>query len=493
MATEASVTMPDSSLSMVSARIGALLLSAALSACMVGPDYRRPDIDVPAAWRLGPTEAAEISNIAWWDQFDDPVLSSLVRTALANNKDLKVATANVDQAAAQLGIVRSAQFPQVDANASATRQGISQTTFVGAPVATHIFNNYAVNLSASFELDIWGRLRRATESAQASLLASEQGRGTVVLTLVTTVASGYIQLRSLDRQLEIAQYTSRSLGEAARLQKVRFEEGAVPESDYQQAESQYREALARVPEFERQIAQQENFISVLLGQNPSPIARGRAIDALLFPVIPGGLPSSLLERRPDIRQAEENLIASNADIGVAKAAYFPDISITGMLGLASEQFSDLFKGASKTWSFGASLLQPIFNAGRIDSQVARAEALQREALYTYEKSIISAFQDVENALIDRTKFGQIREEQAKNVAALQKFRDLADLRYREGATIYLEVATAEQSLFNAQLEYVATQSQLFQAYANLYKAMGGGWVQEAEQLAGSPAETTGAK
>ena len=480
----ATKNMSGSRFGILSVRGGALLLTAALSACMVGPDYRRPDIDVPAAWRLGPTEAAEISNIAWWDQFDDPALSNLVRTALANNKDLKVATANVDQAAAQLGIVRSAQFPQVDANASATRQGISQTTVVGAPVATHIFNNYAVNLSASFELDIWGRLRRATESAQASLLASEQGRGTVVLTLVATVASGYIQLRALDRQLEIAQYTSGSLGEAARLQRVRFEEGAVPESDYQQAESQYREALARVPELERQIAQQENFISVLLGQNPGPIARGRTIDALLFPVVPGGLPSSLLERRPDIRQAEENLIAANADIGVAKAAYFPDISLTGMLGLASEQFSALFKGASKAWSFGASLLQPIFNAGRIDSQVARAEALQREALYTYEKSIISAFQDVENALIDRTKFAQIREEQAKNVEALQRFRDLADLRYREGATIYLEVATAEQSLFNAELAYVTTQSQLFQAYANLYKAMGGGWVEEAERLAG---------
>src|SRR5262252_868641 len=415
----AMMNMFDSRLSMVSARRGALLLlTTALSACMVGPDYRRPDIDVPVAWRLGPTEAADISNIAWWDQFDDPALSTLVRTALANNKDLKVATANVDQAAAQLGIVRSAQFPQVDANASATRQGISQTTIVGAPVATHIFNNYAVNLSASFELDVWGRLRRATESAQASLLASEQGRGTVVLTLVATVASGYIQLRALDRQLEIAQYTSGSLGEAARLQKVRFEEGAVPESDYQQAESQYRDALARVPELERQIAQQENFLSVLLGKNPGPIARGSTIDALFFPAVPGGLPSSLLERRPDIRQAEENLVAANADIGVAKAAYFPDISLTGLLGLQSAEFSDLFKGPSKTWSFGANLLQPVFNAGRIQGQVARAEALQREALYTYEKSIISAFQDVDNALVDRVKFARVREEQARTVEAL---------------------------------------------------------------------------
>ena len=457
------------------------LAVALFSACTVGPDYRRPEIDIPTAWRVSDSEAIQISNIAWWDQFRDPVLSGLVRTALANNKDLRIATANVDQAAAQYGIVRSAQFPEVNGGASATRSRLSASTGTAAP-GGHAFNAYAVSLSASFELDIWGRLRRASESARASLLASEQGKRTVVLTVVANVAAGYIQLRALDRQLEIAQQTSQSLGEAAQLQRVRFEEGAVPESDYQQAQSQYQEAAARVPELERQIAQQENFISVLLGRNPGPIARGRDIDGLLFPAVPDGLPASLLERRPDIREAEDHLIAANADIGVAKAAYYPDISLTGLFGMESGQLSDLFKGPARTWQFGAGLLQPIFNAGRIDSQVARAEALQRQALYTYERSIISAFQDVDNALIDRVKFAQVREEQTKNVAALRRFRDLADLRYREGATIYLEVANAEQSLFVAQLAYVATQSQLFQSYANLYKAMGGGWVEDAEIL-----------
>ena len=469
-----------------------LLFAVPLSSCMVGPDYRRPEVDVPASWRLGTTEAREISNIDWWDQFQDPALSNLVRTALANNKDLAIATANVDQAAAQYGIVHSAEFPQLSAGASAERQRLSQTTAIGAGAGRGQFNDFGVNLSASFELDVWGRLRRASESARASLLASQQGRGAVVLTVVTTVASGYIQLRALDRQLEIAQHTSQSLGEAARLQRVRFEEGAVPASDFQQAESQFREAAARVPELERQIAQQENFISVLLGHNPGPIQRGRDIDALLFPAVPEGLPASLLERRPDIRQAEENLIAANADIGVAKAAYFPNISLTGLLGLESAQLSDLFKGPSKIWSFGAGVTQPIFNAGRIRSQVAQAEALQRQALYTYEKSIISGFQDVENALIDRGKFGQVREEQTKNVEALRRFRDLAELRYKEGATIYLEVATAEQSLFIAQLALVVTQSQLFQSYANLYKAMGGGWVEEAERLSDRSGVATGA-
>ena len=482
--------MFDAEQKLVSVRSSALvlLLGAALCGCTVGPDYHRPDIDAPATWRLATTEADRISNVAWWDQFQDVVLSDLVRTALANNKDLKVATANVAQAAAQYGIVRSAQFPQVEANGSAARQGVSRTTAVNVPGGSQVFNNYSVNLSASFELDVWGKLRRATESAEASLLASEQGRGTVVLTLVASVANGYIQLRALDRQLEIALGTKDTLGEAARLQRVRMEEGAVPDSDYQQAEAQFREAASRVPELEREIAQQENLISVLLGRNPGPIARGRTIDALLFPDVPAALPSSLLERRPDIRQAEDNLIAANADIGVAKAAFFPDINLTGLLGVQSAQLSDLFRGTSKVWSFGGSLLQPIFTAGRLNSQVALAEALQQQALYTYEKSIISAFQDVDNALVDRTKLGQVREEQAAEVDALRRFRDLAALRYREGATIYLEVATAEQALFNAELAYVATQSQLFQSYANLYKAMGGGWVDEAERLAGqSPA------
>ena len=461
-----------------------LLLGTALGGCTVGPDYHRPDIDVPAAWRLGPTEAEQISNVAWWDQFQDPALSDLVRTALANNKDLKIATANVAQAAAQYGIIRSAQFPQVDANAFATRQGVSRTGAVAVPAGSQVFNTYGVNLSASFELDVWGKLRRATESAEASLLASEQGKGTVVLTLVASVANGYIQLRALDRQLEIAQYTRGTLGEAARVQRVRMEEGAVPDSDYQQAEAQYREAASRVPELERQIAQQENFISVLLGRNPGPIARGRPIGELIFPSIPTGLPSSLLERRPDLRQAEDNLVAANANIGVAKAAFFPDISLTAALGLQSAQLSDLFKGPSKVWSFGGTLLQPVFEGGRLRSQLALAEAQRDQALYTYQKAIISAFQDVDNALVDRAKFSEVREEEAKEVDALRRFRDLADLRYREGATIYLEVATAEQALFNAELTYVATQSLLFQSYANLYKAMGGGWVQDAERLAG---------
>jgi multidrug efflux system outer membrane protein len=304
----------------------------------------------------------------------------------------------------------------------------------------------------------------------------------VVLTVVTEVANGYIQLRALDRQLQIARSTSQTLAESARLQRIRFEGGAIPESDYRQAESQYRAAAAQVPDLERQIARQEDFISVLLGRNPGPIPRGHDIDHLMFPAVPAALPASLLERRPDIHQAEQQLVAANADIGVAKATYFPDISLTALLGVESAQLSNLFKGPSKAWSFGGSIVAPIFNAGRIENQVAQAEAVQRQALHSYEKSIISAFQDTEDALVDRAKFEQARDEQARNVEELRKFRDLAQLRYQEGATIYLEVANAEQSLFNAELTYVTAQSNLFQSYANLYKAIGGGWVWDAEGL-----------
>jgi multidrug efflux system outer membrane protein len=452
-----------------------LTLALALAACTVGPDYRRPQIEMPATWRGPVGEAPEAADLAWWEQFQDPVLSALVLEAVRSNKDLAIGTARVEQAYAQYGITRSALFPQADASASAARQRVSRNTAVAVPAGRESFNDFAAELSLSYEIDLWGRVRRATEAARADLLASEEGRRTVVMTLVSSVASGYVQLRALDRQLQIARQTSQSLGEAARLQRVRFEQGARPESDYQQAESQYQSAAAQVPELERLVARQESFISVLLGRNPGPIARGREIEALAFPAVPGALPSTLLERRPDLLQAEQNLVAANADIGVAKAAYFPRISLTAALGFESADLSDLLKSSSRRGAVGVGATLPIFNAGRIRNQVAQAEAFQREALASYEKSILVALQDVEDALTDRAKFGEARETQAKNVAALARFRDLAALRYREGATIYLEVANAEQSLFSAQLAYVATQAQLFQSYATLYKAVGGGW------------------
>lgn len=443
----------------------ALALAAALaSGCAVGPDYRRPEVAVPEAWRQA-SEAGEAAGARWWERFRDPVLAKLVHEALEGNKDLAIAAANVDQAFARYGSARSALYPRVDAGGSAARLHSGSASF----------NDHALELTAGFEIDLWGRLRRANESARAHLLASEEDRRTVVLTLVAAVANGYIRLRALDRQLEIAANTAQSLGEAARLQRIRFREGAVPESDYRQSESQHQGAAAQVPELERLVARQENFLSTLAGRNPGPIERGRTIDALAFPPPPQGLPAELLERRPDIRRAELQLIAANADIGAAKASLFPRIGLTGLLGSESGELSELLKRASRTWLFGIGIAQPIFNAGRLRNQVAESEALQRGALAAYEKAIIAGFQEVEDALVDRAKLEQAREAQARNVAALQRFRDLASLRYREGATFYLEVSRAEESLFNAQLALVATQAQLFQSYASLYKAMGGGW------------------
>ena len=419
--------------------------------------------------------------------FPDTVLQSLIQTALQQNYDVRLAAVRILEAQAQLGITRADQFPQPSAGVDVLGQ--RPAAALGFP--SRNLAAVAVQGSLSWELDFWGRYRRATEAARAILLASEWGRRAVLTTLVSQVSEAYFGLRALDAELDISRRTLASRQESLRLTQVREQGGATSLVDVRQAEQLVYSATGEIATLERQIAQQENFISALLGHNPAPIQRGGDIDALLFPAVPDGLPASLLERRPDIRQAEQNLIAANADIGVAKAAYYPDISLTALLGLESAQLSDLFKGPSKAWSFGVGVLQPIFNAGRIRSQVAQAEALQRQALYTYQKAIINAFQDVENALIDRTKFGQIREEQAKNVAALRRFRDLADLRYREGATIYLEVGTAEQSLFNAQLAYVTTQAQLFQSYANLYKAMGGGWVEEAEGLVGLAGNANG--
>ncbi len=458
-----------------------------LAGCTLGPDYRRPAVEVPQAWRISTEEAAQVSDIAWWDRFNDPELSRLVRQALENNKDLRIAAANVDAAFAQYGITRSALFPELDAGSSAARDGISRTTAPQKiPRGYQDFNDYKLNVSASYELDVWGKLRRATEAARADLLASEEGRRTVVLTVVSSVATGYIQLRALDRQLDIARATAGTLGQAARVQQVRFEGGASPESDYRQAQSQYESAAAQVPDLERQVVRQENLIRTLLGANPGPIPRGNAIDDLKIPELPAGLPSSLLERRPDIRQAEQNLVAANADIGVARAGYFPQISLTGLFGVESAKVSDLFKGPSKAWSGASAATLPIFTAGRVRSQVEQAEANQRQALYAYQKAIISAFSDFEGALVDRAKFEQAREEQARNVEALKRFRDLAVLRYQEGATIYLEVASAEQSLFSAQLQLVSIQSQLFQSYVNVYRAMGGGWIDTADRLGVHP-------
>lgn len=457
------------------------LLALLAGGCMVGPDYVRPPVDAPAAWRLGEPEVRDLANTAWWEQFGDPVLNDLIAEALRANKDLLIATARIDEFAGKYGFVRSGLFPQVGAGYEPSRQ----RNIPAGATQPATYNSYSAVLSASWEIDLWGRIRRQTEAANAQLLASEEGRNAVILSLLGSVAGAYINLRDLDRQLEIARATAKSRGESYDLFKLRFEGGLISLLELSQNKSQYEEALATIPPLEKAIAQQENGLSVLLGRNPGPIARGKDIDQLLLPAIPAGLPSDLLERRPDLRRAEQDLIGANALIGAAKAMYFPAISLTGLFGYASPSLSSLFDGPSKVWQYAAPITMPIFTAGAIAGQVQAAEAVQQQALFRYQKAIQEAFREVDDSLVsqDRTRAQLLA--QGRQVEALQQYASTARLRYDNGYTSFIEVLDAERSLFNAQLQFVQTQQVQLQAMVNLYLAMGGGWVVEAGKMTGT--------
>jgi multidrug efflux system outer membrane protein len=345
-----------------------------------------------------------------------------------------------------------------------------------------VFNNYQAILSVNWELDIWGRLRRLDESARADLLASEEGRRSVILSLVASVASSYVTLRDLDRELEIARTTAKARGESYEIFKLRYGAGTISEMELAQNQSEFERTQASVAQFEPLVAQQENALAVLLGRNPGPIIRGRDLAQLNLPTVPAGLPSDLLERRPDLRQAELNLISANAQIGAAKAQYFPTISLTGLLGSASTQLSNLFTGPASTWSYGVAASMPIFTAGGIAGQVQQAEAFQKQALLTYQQAIQSAFRDVENALVASSKSREQMDYQARQVEALSTYAHYARLRYDNGYTSYIEVLDAERSLFDAELNYTRTRGSVFTNMIDLYKATGGGWVSEADKL-----------
>jgi multidrug efflux system outer membrane protein len=331
-------------------------------------------------------------------------------------------------------------------------------------------------------------LRRATEAARADLLSGEEARRAVLLTLVSSVASSYVNLRDLDKQLEIAKQTAGVREEGYKLFKLRFEGGIISLLELSQVKSEYEEALSRVPVYEKLIAQQENALSVLLGRNPGPIPRGKSIDELVLPGIPAGLPSDLLANRPDILQAEQNLVAANANIGVAKAQYFPTISLTGLLGYASNDLSKLFTSSGFAWAYGAPITVPIFTAGAIAGQVKAAEAVQQQLVVRYQQAIQTAFREVDDALVDQKRSRETLEAQGQQVGTLKQYARIARLRFDEGYTSYLEVLDAERSLFNAQLSYAQTQGTIFQSLVNIYKAMGGGWVVEADKFTGLAGE-----
>lgn len=459
------------------------LVLAGLGGCAVGPDYRPPAIDAPNAFRFEDKDAKRLADAAWWEQFQDPVMNQLIGIALAENKDVKIAAARVEQFLGQLASTRAALFPQLGADFSGQRQ---RTNLLGgAPLPAGvppIANFYEAALSASWQIDVFGRLRRQTEAARADLLASEEGRRATILTLVSSVAQSYINLRNLDQQLEIAKETATSRAEYFRIFGLRFEGGTVSELELTQTKAQYEDALTRIPPIEIQIAQQEHALSILLGRNPGAIRRGRELGQLGIPAVPAGLPSELLTRRPDLRQAEQNLIAANALIGAARAQYFPSISLTGLFGSASSMLSDLFSGPAKIWSFAAAASMPIFTAGAIAGQVQQAEAVQQQALLQYQRAIQVAFQEVEDALVTLQKSRVQLEVQVSQVATLTTYARLSRIRYDNGYTSYIEVLDAERNLFAAQESQTQTQNTVYASLVNLYRAMGGGWVTEADRM-----------
>ena len=451
---------------------------------VVGPDYVRPQVDSPAAFRFADKEARDTANTEWWKQFQDPVLDGLIAEALANNKNVKIAAANVEQAAGVLQQTRSAVYPQVGYQGAAARQQASEANAV--PIPSSVANPqsaYQALAGASWEIDLWGRIRRQSESAQATLFATEQARRGVVLSLVGTVASSYLLLRGLDQQLEISRRTLATYAESVRLFDLQFKYGVISKMTVEQARSQYEAAAAQIPQIEAQAAQTENALSILLGRNPGPIQRGKPLADLALPAVPAGLPSDVLERRPDIAQAEQQLIAANARIGAAKALYYPTISLTGAFGSASADLSDLFSGPARVWSFAGGIAGPIFTGGAIAGTVAQAEAAQKAALLNYELAIQSAFADVENALVSRAKTAEQLQAQERLVKSLSEYERLARLQYDGGYTPYLTVLNAQQQLFPAELNYALGRTQTLNSLVGLYKAMGGGWVVEADKVA----------
>ncbi len=449
------------------------LCAAAVAGCTVGPNYRRPQIDVPPTFRgQADSSSPSLANESWWQVFPDPALQALIRTALAENSDVRLAAARVLEAQAQLGITRADQLPDVTAGVNVL--GERPSIALGFP-SRNIFA-LQVQGSVTWELDFWGKFRRATEAARARLLASEWGRRAVMTTLVSQVANAYFGLRALDLELDISRRTLASRQESLRLTQIREQGGATSLIDVRQAEQLVFGASAEIATLEREIVQQEDFIQVLLGRNPGGVDRGLPLTDEPHPEqVPAGLPSTLLTQRPDIEQSEQELVAANAQIGVARAAYFPTIPLTGSGGFESTALSALFAGTNAVWTAAVGATQPIFTAGRTRAQVALAQARYQEAVISYQQTIRQAFREVSDAIVGYTKIREFRMQEASLLASAQDARRLADIRYQGGATSYLEVLDADTRLFDAELGLAQAQLAELGALIEVYRALGGGW------------------
>jgi len=451
-----------------------------LPGCTVGPNYQRPKTDLLGGYRgvpatvPGAASSESLGDAQWWTVFQDEQLQSLIRTALKQNYDVRIAAERVLAAQAQLRITRSDQYPSAGVGVVGTTEREPSSPF--SP--SYRWDYMQVGGSASWDIDFWGKYRRATEAARANLAQTEWGKRAVVNTLVANVAGAYFRLRALDLDLEITQRTLASRQESLRLTKLLADHGAVSMVDVRQAEQLVYVASAALPDLQRQIEQEENYLSFLLAQNPGPITRGHSLtEQVRPPVVPAGLPSQLLERRPDIHEAEQQLIAANAQIGVARAAYFPSISLTGTAGFMSSALTDLFTRPAGIWDVAASVTQPLFTAGKLQANVRLAEAQQQEALLAYQHTIQNAFRDVSDALVAYQKTREAREQQELLAATAQDSTRLAHVRYNGGSTAYLEVLTNETNYLTAELNLSQTRLNEMLSLVQIYSALGGGWQQ----------------
>ncbi|HKY91453.1 MAG TPA: efflux transporter outer membrane subunit [Nevskiaceae bacterium] len=469
----------------MSVRLRGLLLgvTATLSACALGPDYARPAIDTPDRFRWEPAGEApgSVADLKWWDVYQDPALRTLIETALKQNLDVRIAAARVEQARALGGAATLGLLPQVAATGSSGR--IQQSRDVIAGAAQRTIDRDSAGLSLSWELDLWGRLRRLDEAARADLLGAEAARQGVMVGLVSDVATTWFQLAFFDEQLRITRGTVETRQQFLGLTRAQFERGVVSGLDVSTAEAQLSTAQASIPEFERQVALAEHQLSLLLGGNPTGVPNATpAVPP--SPDLPVGLPSQLLERRPDVRQAQAALVAANARVGAAKAALFPTISLTGTFGTASDALHGLFAGPAETWSAGVGLVQPLLDAERSLYQVDLADARKAEALLAYEKTVRNAFREVSDALVARQKFQETERARAALVEALSRSEEIATARYKVGYSSYFDVINADRDLFEAKLALSSARLSSLLATVELYRALGGGW--EVAPAGGSP-------
>ena len=487
-------------------KVIALSALCLFSGCTVTNDYQPPDVKVPSGWRssyqsaadkktnempglISVKSATELADSAWWESLKDDKLNGLIATALNENKDLRIAISNVEEFGWRVQSARSDYFPRVSYGVEAFREQRSLET--ATPLQRdedRVNSNYGASFVASWEFDTWGRIKRGNEAARADLLSAEEGRKAVVLTLVSTLVESYIELLSLDSQLEVTRRTMISREEGVKVFNIKREGGQISDLELAQVKSAFEEVTVNVAPLESQIAQQENYISVLLGSNPMKIERDKTLDTLVMPEIPYGLPSNLLQRRPDILQDEQNLIAANARVGVVQTKYLPSFSLTGLLGYASTELSNFIQGSSSLWAYGLGVSGPLYAGGRVKGEVNQAKAQYEQTLNKYLKTIQNAFREVNDTLIALAKLKEQKEVEKRHLNVLKDYLRFANARYDSGYTPYITVIDAQRQLYQAEINSIRTKSQALKALVNLYRTMGGGWVERADELIENPSK-----